>query len=225
MAIRHPARVRGAAFIGSCNVATAWEKAITTVERDLARLGYPLPPLFYATETLRYLPNHDLQDDAVVDGWLSLIGELARVAQPGTTGPVRSRPGLVPRSRPDRGLALHHRALPDPGLRARRRLASRPGPRSGRPHPRRSLHRDRRRQPPRGLHPRLGRGPGTHRFFLTDVGEPGAGAGVEKLSVRSASWATRVIVVVALVVGLTAAARPPLPLRRPRLRPAAPPLR
>ena len=86
MAIRHPARVRGAAFIGSCNVATAWEKAITTVERDLARLGYPLPPLFYATETLRYLPNHDLQDDAVVDGWLSLIGELPEWPNPGRLG-------------------------------------------------------------------------------------------------------------------------------------------
>jgi pimeloyl-ACP methyl ester carboxylesterase len=86
MAIRHPARVRGAAFIGSCNVATAWEKAITTVERDLARLGYPLPPLFYATETLRYLPNHDLQDDTVVDGWLSLIGDLPEWPNPGRLG-------------------------------------------------------------------------------------------------------------------------------------------
>ena len=44
IAIRHPDRVRAAAFLGSCNVATAWEKAITTVERDLARLGYDLPP-------------------------------------------------------------------------------------------------------------------------------------------------------------------------------------
>ena len=43
MAIRHPGRVRAAALIGSCNVATAWEKAITTVERDLARLGFRCP--------------------------------------------------------------------------------------------------------------------------------------------------------------------------------------
>src|SRR5581483_6408161 len=55
VAIEHPDRVRAAAFLGSCNVATAWEKAITTVERDLAALDYVLPPLFYATETLRYL--------------------------------------------------------------------------------------------------------------------------------------------------------------------------
>ncbi len=67
LAIRHPGRVRGAALMGSCNVATAWEKAITAVEVQLARSDLPLPALFYATETLRYLPNHDLQDDAVVE--------------------------------------------------------------------------------------------------------------------------------------------------------------
>src|SRR6266516_1106926 len=33
MAIHHADTVRGAALIGSCNVPTAWEKAITTVER------------------------------------------------------------------------------------------------------------------------------------------------------------------------------------------------
>ncbi len=86
MAIRHPDRVRGAAFMGSCNVATAWEKAITTVERDLARLDAPLPPLFYATETLRYLANRELQDDAVVDGWLSLIADLPPWPNPGRLG-------------------------------------------------------------------------------------------------------------------------------------------
>ena len=36
LAIQHPERVRAAALMGSCNVGTAWEKAITTVERDLA---------------------------------------------------------------------------------------------------------------------------------------------------------------------------------------------
>src|SRR3989442_14291070 len=75
LAIRHPDRVRAAAFLGSCNVATACEKAITTVERDMARLDFALPPLFYATETLRYLPNKALQEDEVVEAWLALIGE------------------------------------------------------------------------------------------------------------------------------------------------------
>jgi pimeloyl-ACP methyl ester carboxylesterase len=86
MAIQHPDRVRGAAFIGSCNVATAWEKAITTVERDIAQLDPDLPPLFYATETLRYLPNRDLQNSELVDGWLSLIGDLPPWPNPGRLG-------------------------------------------------------------------------------------------------------------------------------------------
>jgi thioesterase CepJ len=86
LAIRHPDRVRGAALMGSCNVATSWEKAITTVERDLARMDVELPPLFSATETLRYLPNHELQDDAVVDAWLSMIGDLPPWPNPGRLG-------------------------------------------------------------------------------------------------------------------------------------------
>jgi pimeloyl-ACP methyl ester carboxylesterase len=72
--------------MGSCNTGTAWEKAITTVERDLARLDHEMPPLFYATETLRYLPNRDLQDDRVVEQWLSLIGDLPAWPNPGRLG-------------------------------------------------------------------------------------------------------------------------------------------
>jgi pimeloyl-ACP methyl ester carboxylesterase len=86
MVINHPERVRAAAFIGSCNKATAWEKAITTVECDIARLDPDLPPLFYATETLRYLPNRDLQNDELVDGWLSMIGYLPPWPNPGRLG-------------------------------------------------------------------------------------------------------------------------------------------
>jgi thioesterase CepJ len=86
IAIEQPDRVRAAAFLGSCNVATTWEKTITTVERDLARLGYDLPPLFFATETLRYLSNSDLQQDAIVDGWLTLIGDMPAWPNPGRLG-------------------------------------------------------------------------------------------------------------------------------------------
>jgi thioesterase CepJ len=86
LAFRHPERVQAAVFIGSCNVGTSWEKAITTVERDLARLDPPLPQWFNATETMRYLPNHDLQQDEVVDTWLSLIGELPPWPNPGRLG-------------------------------------------------------------------------------------------------------------------------------------------
>ena len=86
MVERHPDRVRAAALMGSANAPTAWEKAITTVERDLSR-DYPdLPPLYYATETLRYLPNAQLQDDEVVEGWLSLIADLPPWPNPGRLG-------------------------------------------------------------------------------------------------------------------------------------------
>jgi pimeloyl-ACP methyl ester carboxylesterase len=86
LAIEHPDRVRAAALLGSCNVATAWEKTITTVERDLARLDYELPPLFYAAETLRYLPNHELQQDDVVDAWLEMVGDQEPWPNPGRLG-------------------------------------------------------------------------------------------------------------------------------------------
>jgi pimeloyl-ACP methyl ester carboxylesterase len=65
---------------------TAWEKAITTVERDLARLDYEMPPLFSATETLRYLPNHQLQDDSVVEGLLAMLHHAEPWPQPGRLG-------------------------------------------------------------------------------------------------------------------------------------------
>jgi len=86
LAYRHPHRVRSAVFIGSCNAGTSWEKAITTVERDLARLDPPLPAWFNAVETMRYLPNTELQKDDVVDTWLALIGNLEPWPNPGRLG-------------------------------------------------------------------------------------------------------------------------------------------
>ena len=86
IAFRDPERVQAAAFVASCNVGTSWEKAVTTVERDLARLDPGLPDLFSAVETIRYLPNSELQRDAVVDGWLALIGDLPDWPNPGKLG-------------------------------------------------------------------------------------------------------------------------------------------
>jgi pimeloyl-ACP methyl ester carboxylesterase len=86
LVLDHPERVRAAALMGSANRPTAWEVAITTVERDLARLDYDLPPLFYATETLRYLPMSDLQDSEVVSTWLSFMGEVPVWPNPGRLG-------------------------------------------------------------------------------------------------------------------------------------------
>jgi pimeloyl-ACP methyl ester carboxylesterase len=86
LSAQHPERVRAAALMGSCNVATAWEKAITTLERDLAKLDVELPPLFFTCETLRYLPNHNLQNDALVEGWIAAIGTQHRAPNPGRLG-------------------------------------------------------------------------------------------------------------------------------------------
>ena len=86
LAFRHPERVEAAVFIGSCNAGTSWEKAVTTVERDLARLDTELPRWFNAVETMRYLPNHELQQDETVDLWLSLIGDLDPWPNPGRLG-------------------------------------------------------------------------------------------------------------------------------------------
>ena len=86
LVLDHPERVRAAALMGSANKPTAWEIAITTVERDLARLDYDLPPLYYATQTLRYLPIADIQDSEVVSTWLSLMGELPVWPNPGRLG-------------------------------------------------------------------------------------------------------------------------------------------
>ncbi len=86
LAIDHPDRVRAAALMGSANRPTSWEKAITTLERDLAASGVELPRLYYALETVRYLPYHDLQDDDVIDSWLSMIGDLEVWPNPGRLG-------------------------------------------------------------------------------------------------------------------------------------------
>jgi len=86
LVIEHPERIRAAALMGSANRPTAWEKAVTRLERDLAASEVELPRLYYALETIRYLPYHDLQDDDVIDGWLSVIGDLEAWPNPGRLG-------------------------------------------------------------------------------------------------------------------------------------------
>jgi pimeloyl-ACP methyl ester carboxylesterase len=86
LVIEHPERVRSAALMGSANRPTAYEKAVTTVERDLAAADLELPRLYYALETIRYLPYTDLQDDAVIAGWLEMIGDLEVWPNPGRLG-------------------------------------------------------------------------------------------------------------------------------------------
>jgi pimeloyl-ACP methyl ester carboxylesterase len=138
LAVRFPDRVRAAVFMGSCNVATAWEKAITTVEVEVARRDLDLPPLFFAAETLRYLPNHDLQDDDVVETWLALLGENEPWANPGRQGqyeaclawsfdpaPPRAWPSITV---PCMVMAFEH-DIDSPPARAREAAAMIPGAR------------------------------------------------------------------------------------------------
>jgi len=86
LAYRHPDRVNAAVLVGSCNKGTSWEKLVTTVERDLAKIDPELPAWFNAVETMRYLTNNELQQDSIVDDWLALIGGLEPWANPGRLG-------------------------------------------------------------------------------------------------------------------------------------------
>ncbi|HXW39176.1 MAG TPA: alpha/beta fold hydrolase [Acidimicrobiales bacterium] len=135
---RVPERVSAAALIGSCNVSTSWEKSIGRVELELARSGVELPRLFYATETMRYLPNSALQDDGTVDAWLAMIGDLEVWPNPGREGQYAAamdwvldtgRTGVWPGLRvPVLVLAFEH-DVDSPPARARAAAAEIPGAR------------------------------------------------------------------------------------------------
>jgi thioesterase CepJ len=138
IAARRPERARTAAFLGSCNPPTSWEKAITTVERDLARLDYDLPPLFYATETLRYFPIKDLQQDSLVDTFLGFMGDQEPWPNPGKLGQYEAC--LAWSTNPAHGVAWPEIAVPclimayehdvdSPPARAREAAAIIPGAR------------------------------------------------------------------------------------------------
>ncbi len=88
---------------GAANKPTAWEVAITTVERDLAALDYDLPPLFYATETLRYLPDVGPSGLWTSCTWLSLISDVPVWANPDYAWPAEVGVGVVDRSGDDVG--------------------------------------------------------------------------------------------------------------------------
>ena len=159
LVLDQPERVRSAALMGSANAPTAWEVAITTVERDLARLDYDLPPLFYATETLRYLPIADIQDNDVVSTWLSMMGDLPVWPNPGRLGQYEAALAWSTDPARTHALARGARPLPGPGLRARRRLAAALRPPGRRGHSRLRLPRGGRLGAHRHPHPRRRRWP------------------------------------------------------------------
>ena len=104
---------------------TEWEKAITTVERDLSRLDVEPPRLFYACEILRYLPNHELQNDEIVSGWLALIGDEAPPTNPGRLGQYEACLAWSLDLERTRAWSDDHRSVSRAGVRARHRLAAR----------------------------------------------------------------------------------------------------
>ena len=127
-----PDRVRSAVFMGSCNVGDLVGEGHhhRRARPGPARLRR-CPRWFYATETLRYLPNHDIQDDDVVDLWLSIIGDLEPWPNPGRLGQYEAALAWsLDVERTARWPELS-RAVPGARLRARRRLPSGPGPRGG----------------------------------------------------------------------------------------------
>ena len=154
LAYRHPDRVHAAVFIGSCNSGTSWEKVITTVERDMARIDPELPHWFNAVETMRYLPNHELQQDGIVDDWIALIGDLPPWPNPGRLGQYEAAlawsldlertkrwPSI---SIPCMVLSFEH-DIDSPPAHAREAASNIPGS---------EFVDDRRSEPSRGIHPR-----------------------------------------------------------------------
>jgi thioesterase CepJ len=86
LALTRADRIRSAVLMGSLNRGTAWERAITTVERDFAASDVELPELYASVEVLRYLPNSMLMDDGVVEGWLSMLVDDPPWPNPGRLG-------------------------------------------------------------------------------------------------------------------------------------------
>ena len=123
LAITHPERMRGR---------SSWE--VATPPRPGRSPSRPssatspgstcdLPPLFFATETLRYLPNHELQDDSVVETWLSMIGEMPVWPNPGRLGQYEACLAWSSDTERIASWAIDLGALPGVGIRARCRLA------------------------------------------------------------------------------------------------------
>src|SRR5262249_10947478 len=86
LAAQHCERVDAAVMMGSCNATTSWERAVTIAQRDLSRIDGELPSSLATLEVLHYLPNHELMDDDIVDGWVAMVTDGEPWANPGRLG-------------------------------------------------------------------------------------------------------------------------------------------
>lgn len=90
LAAEDPGRVGAAALMGSANRSTSWERVSTGAQRDLAALGVELSPRVGAVDVLHYLTDSELQDDEVVDGWLSMLEGAEPWGNPGRLGQLEA---------------------------------------------------------------------------------------------------------------------------------------
>jgi len=81
-----PDLVRSAALVGGANRTSAWERVRYHHTRDMIVAGIELPAPAQAIELLSYLPNHELQDDTIVETFLSLLGADMPFPDPGRIG-------------------------------------------------------------------------------------------------------------------------------------------
>ncbi|MEY2570538.1 MAG: hypothetical protein QOE63_888 [Acidimicrobiaceae bacterium] len=81
-----PGLVRSAALVGGANRTSAWERVRYHHTRDLFAAGIELPSPAQTIEMMNYLPNHALQDDAIVEMFLSLAGADIPFPDPGRIG-------------------------------------------------------------------------------------------------------------------------------------------
>ena len=81
-----PDLVRAAALVGGANRTTAWERVRYHHTRDMFAAGIELPSPAQAIELLNYLPNHELQDDTIVETFLAVLGADMPFPDPGRLG-------------------------------------------------------------------------------------------------------------------------------------------
>lgn len=83
LAAARPELVAGVALVASANDGCAWERLRYRLGAEMAALGEAEPALFELVSLLSYLPTPQLQDDATVDAWASILAGGVHFPNPG----------------------------------------------------------------------------------------------------------------------------------------------
>jgi len=83
LAAIRPELVAGLALVASANDGCAWERLRYRLGAEMAALGDAEPALFELVSLLSYLPTPQLQDDATVDAWASILAGGVGFPNPG----------------------------------------------------------------------------------------------------------------------------------------------